>query len=115
IIFVSNWQQHTYNMVLGVPFAESRVIRNGITTTEFKPKDNEGPIRLIYHTTPHRGLELLIPAFIEASKHYDLHLDVFSSFDAYGWGERDQQYEELFNLISEQNNITNHGFQTNEV
>src|SRR5690606_18744262 len=31
IIFVSNWQQHTYNMVLGVPFAESRVIRNGIT------------------------------------------------------------------------------------
>lgn len=115
IVFVSNWQQHMFNMVSGIPFKESLVIPNGIDVAPFTPKDNSGTIKLIYHTTPHRGLALLIPAFEEASKHFDIHLDVFSSFNAYGWGERDEQYKELFDRIDSLPNATNHGFQPNNV
>jgi UDP-glucose:(glucosyl)LPS alpha-1,2-glucosyltransferase len=115
IVFVSNWQQHMYNLVLGVPFSESYVIPNGIEVGEYTHKPKDGPIRLIYHTTPHRGLALLAPAFIEASKHFDLHLDVFSSFEAYGWGERDVPYKPLFDQLESIPNVTVHGFQPNDV
>lgn len=115
IVFVSNWQQHMFNLISGVPFKESLVIPNGIETEQFSNKNTDGPIRLIYHTTPHRGLQLLLPAFEEASKHFDLHLDVFSSFKAYGWEERDEPFKVLFDRIDELPNATNHGFQSNEV
>lgn len=117
IVFVSNWQQHTYNMVLGIPFAESEVIRNGIVIDDQLPESIpiEGPIKLIYHTTPHRGLELLIPAFEELSKYFDVHLDVYSSFNAYGWGDRDAPYEQLFERIKALPNATYNGFQPNDV
>lgn len=114
IVFVSNWQQNMYNLVLGIPFSEGIVIKNGIEVEEFTPKSEDGPIRLIYHTTPHRGLALLLPAFIAASKQFDIHLDVFSSFKIYGWEERDKQYEEVFEGLKDLDNVTLHGFQPNE-
>ena len=48
-----------------------------------KPKDR---INLIYHTTPHRGLNIAVAAMKELAKlHGDkIHLDVYSSFEAYG-------------------------------
>jgi len=116
IFFVSHWQQNAYNMVLGVPFSQSWVIQNGIEV-DYNPieKSMDGPIRMIYHTTPHRGLELLVPAFEEASKHFDIHLDVFSSFNAYGWGDRDQAFQEVFDRLNSLKNVTNHGFQPNSI
>ena len=115
IVFVSNWQQHMYNLVLGVPFSESVVIKNGIEVEPYTPKAEDGPIRLIYHTTPHRGLELLYIAFEAAAKHFDIHLDVFSSFKAYGWEQRDEPYKPLFETMENHPNITMHGFQPNDV
>lgn len=115
IVFVSNWQQHMYNLVLGVPFSQSYVISNGIELETFTPKPIDGPIRLIYHTTPHRGLELLVPAFEAASKHFDIHLNVFSSFKAYGWEERDEPYKPLFEKLEHMDNVVVHGFRSNEV
>lgn len=115
IVFVSNWQQQMFNLVLGIPFSEGVVIPNAVEIPEFHEKPVGGPIRMIYHTTPHRGLELLIPAFKEASKHFNLHLDVFSSFNAYGWGDRDKQYEHLFGEMKELSNVVNHGFKQNDI
>lgn len=115
IVFVSNWQQHTYNMVLGIPFGQSQVIRNGIEVAPYIDKDYSGKIKLIYHTTPHRGLNILIPVFEELNKRHDIHLDVFSSFKAYGWEERDNEYKNLFDKLESLENITYHGFQSNDV
>lgn len=115
IVFVSNWQQHTYNMVLGVPFYKSLVIPNAIEEIPFKPKTTEGPIKLIYHTTPHRGLNILVAVFEHLQKHFDITLDVYSSFKAYGWEERDREFTDVFNRIDANPLITNHGFQPNEV
>jgi UDP-glucose:(glucosyl)LPS alpha-1,2-glucosyltransferase len=116
LVFVSNWQFSTYNLGLGVPYSESLVLKNAIDPIPFadKPKDQ---IRLIYHTTPHRGLQILIPVMEELAKiHGDaIHLDIYSSFEAYGWKERDEPYEDLFERARQHPNMTYHGFQPNHV
>jgi UDP-glucose:(glucosyl)LPS alpha-1,2-glucosyltransferase len=72
-----------------------------------RPKDQ---INIIYHTTPHRGLSILLPIFDSLSKVFDnIHLDLYSSFKLYGWDERDKQFESLFRFADEHPKITNHG------
>jgi glycosyltransferase involved in cell wall biosynthesis len=114
-IFVSNYQLSTYNMALQVPYAQSFVMQNAIDPIELKDK-NKDQIKLIYHTTPHRGLNVAVAAIMElAKKHGDkIHFDVFSSFEAYGWKDRDKEFEDLFNNIKEHPQMTYHGYQPNE-
>ena len=59
LVFVSHWQFTTYNKVLGVPYGESIVLRNAIEPIYAHVKPKDGPIRLIYHTTPQRGLQVI--------------------------------------------------------
>lgn len=124
-VFVSNWQRTTYQVAHGTTYGNSSVIRNGIElfdTTELSNKYQKQfqasykPRKLIYHTTPHRGLEILVPVFLELLKTYpDLTLDVYSSFGIYGWQERDAQYEHFFKICREHPSITYHGWQPNSV
>jgi len=120
LVFVSNWQLSTYNMGLGVPYHNSVVLKNAIDpiTLHKDDKGKEGdPIRVIYHTTPHRGLNLLYAAMNEIAGRLGdkVHLDVYSSFEAYGWKERDKPYEELFQLIKDHPQMTYHGYKPNAV
>jgi len=116
LVFVSNYQFNTYNLAMGVPYSESLVLRNAIEPIPWKPKSLDGKIKLIYHTTPHRGLELLVPTFEFLEKHHDnIHLDVYSSFEAYGWPQRDEPYKQLFERIKFNPNMTYHGYQPNDV
>ena len=116
IVFVSSWQQTVFFMNMGVPYSESTVIRNAIYPIEKAEKPDDGKVRLVYHPTPHRGLEILVPVFVELCKKYDnLHLDVFSSFDLYSRPEANKPYEELFKACDEHPNITYHGTQPNKV
>lgn len=115
LVFVSHYQQATFNMGLNVPYSKGVVLQNAIVPIEphEKPK---GKLNLIYHTTPHRGLELLIPVVEFLAKNgYDFHLDVYSSFKIYGWEQRDEPYKELFDRCRNHPNITYHGYQPNEV
>ena len=97
LVFVSQWQFNSYHLAMGIPYSESLTLRNAIEPIEHKEKSMDDKIRLIYHTTPHRGLELLVPTFEFLQKHHDnIHLDVYSSFEAYGWPQRDEPYLELF-------------------
>ena len=114
-VFVSNYQLSTYNLALQVPYAQSFVMQNAIEPIELKDK-NQDQIKLIYHTTPHRGLNVAVAAIMELAKtHGDkIHFDVFSSFEAYGWKDRDKEFEDLFNNIREHPQMTYHGYQPNE-
>ena len=90
LVFVSNWQMQQYISYYRIPWSKCFVIENAITPIEdeliSKPSEK---INLIYHTTPHRGLEILIPVFEKLSEKYDnIHLDVYSSFKIYGWETR---------------------------
>ena len=115
-VFVSYWQRDQYMMVYGIPYSKCTVIENAIETEfEYTARPTDGPIRFVYHTTPHRGLELLYPIFNGLSKEFDnIHLDVFSSFEIYGWKERDNQYQHLFDLLKNDPKVTYHGAKPNE-
>jgi glycosyltransferase involved in cell wall biosynthesis len=115
LVFVSHYQQSTYNLGLGVPYDKGIVLQNAIVPIEAHDKP-KGTINLIYHTTPHRGLELLVPAAEALANHgIDFHLDVYSSFKIYGWEQRDEPYLELFERIKNHPKMTYHGFQPNSV
>ena len=118
IVFVSNYQLSTYNMGLGLPYDKGLVLKNAIDPMDPKLINKPDPkeqVRLIYHTTPHRGLELLIPSFNWlCERHENIHLDVFSSFEIYGWGYRDEQYKKVIDACKEHQHITYHGFQPHD-
>lgn len=114
-VFVTAWQRDQYIMYFGIPYSKCSVIRNAVEK-RYDPKEKDtSTIRFIYHTTPHRGLDLLYPVFDALSQQYDnIHLDVYSSFHIYGWGERDRPYNELFNKIANHDHMTYHGSVSNE-
>lgn len=114
IVAVSNWQAQLYNIVLGVPLGDMRVIQNGIVPIEPHTKPT-GPVRIIYHTTPHRGLQILVPVFEKLCETFDnIELDIFSSFSIYGWNERDEPYLPLFERAKANPKIRYHGAVSNE-
>jgi len=115
LVFVSNYQMNTYNMAHGVPYQSSIVLQNAIEPIPAKEKKTD-QVRLIYHTTPHRGLNIVVSAVRELAKQHGdyIHLDVFSSFEAYGWPDRDKEFEELFQAIRDHPQMTYHGYQPNE-
>lgn len=121
IVFVSHWQQQAYINYFGIPWSKTVVLKNAVEPSKFETIDKlrekyeqPGQIRLVYHTTPHRGLNILFSVFSELAKKYDIHLDVYSSFEIYGWKERDEEYKELFDMIKQHPQITYHGSKPNE-
>jgi UDP-glucose:(glucosyl)LPS alpha-1,2-glucosyltransferase len=115
-VFVSCWQRDSYIAKFGIPYSKCTVIENAIEPANTVNKSFD-KIRLIYHTTPHRGLELLYPVYEKLSEEVSekLHLDVFSSFEIYGWKERNKIYQPLFDKLSNHSHITYHGTQPNSV
>lgn len=110
-VFVSNWQMQAYVNVYGLPYSKCIVLRNFIDPIEEHEKPNpEEQINLIYHTTPHRGLNILAAVFERlVEKHKNIHLDVYSSFGLYGWESRDKEYKEVFDRLEANPQVTNHG------
>lgn len=115
IVAVSDWQMQMYNMILGVPYKESIVIKNAIMPIQVGKKEFDGTVRIIYHTTPHRGLDLLVPVFEKLTERFDnIVLDVYSSFSIYGWEQRDASYRTLFQRCRDNPKINYHGAISNE-
>lgn len=114
IVCVSHYQALLYQMIPGVPYADMTVLQNAIEPFgAYQPRRSER-IRLIYHTTPDRGLEILVPVFEHlATLHPDIELDVFSSFSIYDWTERDVPYQPLFERCRSHPRIRYHGAQPN--
>jgi glycosyltransferase involved in cell wall biosynthesis len=116
LVFVSNWQMQAYVQHYNIPWSHCIVLQNAIQPLDFdlstKTRDK---IRLIYHTTPHRGLNILVPVFKKLCETHDnIELDVYSSFKIYGWESRDEQYKQLFDDCKNTPNINYHGFVPNE-
>lgn len=117
IVFVSHWQREQFHDKLGLGYDHSLVIENAITPfpDSVLQKPKEGPIRLIYTPTPHRGLEILVPVFEKlVAEGCDIELDVFSSFSLYGWGQRDAHYQALFEQCRSNPRIRYHGARPND-
>ena len=120
LVFVSHWQRQRYVDYYKIPLSRTVVMKNAITPINIENALPAPPVKqttnIIYHTTPHRGLELLYPVFEHLFKtDTSLSLDVYSSFELYGWGERDKQYEQLYAKLNEHPGITYHGAKPNDV
>ena len=117
-VFVSEWQKLAYTQYFGDVFQRSVILRNAIEpfALQKKVKNEDGFIRLIYHTTPHRGLAILLPVFEELYTRHEqkITLDVYSSFSIYGWNDRDKHYEHLFEMCRNHPGCTYHGAVPNE-
>lgn len=116
-VFSSNWQLQDYVTHLGFPRDDKvQVIETPVEPFENHTKDLSGDIRLIYFSTPQRGLALLVPVFEAlAEKYNNIHLDVFSSFKIYGWEESDKQFEPLYGVIRKHPKMTYHGYAPQDV
>jgi glycosyltransferase involved in cell wall biosynthesis len=114
LIFVSNHQMQSFIKKYNIPWDRCIVMLNAIDP--ITPNGvRSGPIRLGYWSTPHRGLQILIPAFEKLQeKHSDIELDVFSSFKLYGWEDRDEPYKELFEACKKNPKINYHGSVSNQ-
>jgi glycosyltransferase involved in cell wall biosynthesis len=114
LVFVSNWQMQAYIQAYNIPWSKCIVLQNAITPIEEHEKPTD-KIRLAYWSTPHRGLNIVVPVFNKLAEQYDnIELDVFSSFDIYGWPERDEPYKDLFQACKDHPKINYHGSVPNE-
>ena len=110
IVFVSYWQMNEFITKLGIPWTDQLcVIENPVEPFELRDKPTD-KINLIYFSTPHRGLDLLVPTFEALANKYDnIHLNVYSSFKLYGWEDADKQFEPLYDKIRNHSQMTYHG------
>lgn len=115
IVFVSNWQAQRVIERFNIPWSKTVVMTNAIEPLERIDSASNDKIEIVYHTTPHRGLNILLPVFDHLCKTYDnLHLNLFSSFKLYGWEDRDKEFETSFKFADEHPKITNWGTQPQE-
>ena len=115
VVFNSNWNFEKHIDYFKIPKDKTIVIKNAIEKINFekKPKDK---ISLIYHTTPWRGLTLLLKVF-KNLKLENVELNVCSSTIIYGkkfdkiLGKK---YEDVFNECKNTKNINYFGFLENK-
>jgi glycosyltransferase involved in cell wall biosynthesis len=108
-VFASHWQMRGYIERYNIPWSKCVVIRNAIEPIELVQKDRS-KIKLTYISTPHRGLNILYPVFNKLAEEYDdIELDVYSSFKLYGWGDRDEQFKDLFEALKAHPKINYNG------
>lgn len=118
IVYCGNWQMNQYQTMLGIPQDQKTcVIDTAINPfSSIQKPDPKEEIRLIYTSTPQRGLNILVPVFKKLCEKYDnIVLDVFSSYKIYGWADGDSKFEELFEECRSHPKINYHGFASNEV
>lgn len=115
-VYVSHWQLEKFRYLFQVPLHNAYVIKNAIEPIEFKEKDRSGKIKLIYTSTPFRGLSILLDV-MEMINRDDIELDVYSSTSVYGSGYEAHYYgvyDDLFNRAKEAKNVNYKGYAQND-
>ena len=116
-VFNSSWNYEKYRYMFDVPTEKCHVIKNGVT--EFPPhkryKKND-TLRLIFHPTPWRGLNVLLAAMQLLEKE-NVELDVYSSCEIYGTQfqrDNDDSYQDLYDQAKQLPNVNYLGYRPND-
>jgi glycosyltransferase involved in cell wall biosynthesis len=120
-IYVSHWQYNKFREVYKIPEYKSFVIKNA--THAFEPVEKKqlmitsDKIKLLYTSTPWRGLAVLIKAIeILNKKREDFEVDIYSSTKIYGSifdeNEKDK-FTALFDKCKNTPNVNYHGYTFN--
>lgn len=111
-IYVSEWQRQRFHRDFDLSLDNSMVLLNAIEPIEYNKRSTD-KIKLIYTSTPWRGLEVLLEAFKLLNRN-DVELDVFSSTVIYGSNFMPNQYDWLFNRCRATKNVNYKGYATNK-
>jgi len=117
-VFNSNWNYEKFRMMFDIPTERSVVIKNGID--EIKPRNlniiGNKKIKIIHHSTPWRGLSVLLGA-MQLVKNTNIQLDVYSSCEVYGQAfkeQNDKNYEALYDQARKLPNVSYIGYKPNK-
>jgi glycosyltransferase involved in cell wall biosynthesis len=116
IIFISHHQMEEYVREYSIPYSHCVIMKHALEPIELQEKPTD-KISLIYTSTPHRGLDILVNVFERLCEEYDnLELKVHSSYNIYAMSERQKNYEEtpLYQRLEVHSKIQNIGFVSNQ-
>lgn len=114
-VYNSHWSHEKYRIVFNTPAHKSIVIKNGIEPFPIHQKP-AGKLKLIYTSTPWRGLDVLLRAFRLLDRD-DVELSVYSSTIIYGtefYKQTQNKWEPLFDAARSMKNVHYMGYATNE-
>ena len=114
-VYVSHWNYEKFRNVYNIPEHKSIVIKNATNSFINNQKDRTKKLKLIYTSTPWRGLHVLLDAFSLLNRD-DVELDIFSSSIIYGTGFNStygDQYKPLYNRAREMKNVNYMGYSSN--
>tara|TARA_B110000027_G_scaffold27760_1_gene30389 strand:+ start:3478 stop:6096 length:2619 start_codon:yes stop_codon:yes gene_type:complete len=117
-VFVSNYQYNEFINYRNINKKKCYVIKNPIIPIPYHIKNND-VCNIIYHSTPHRGLDILITVFeklipLFINNNINVHLSVYSSFDLYNRSDLNIHFNEIFDKIKNNpcmtyyKNVSNH-------
>lgn len=104
IVCVSDWHRHYFLSRHNVPGRKVRVIENGLDPLEFVDVPGEKKNRVVYASSPMRGLEILLdvwPAILERVADAELHIYYgFDDWTKLGGGLKAHNLEEMVKQMS---------------
>jgi glycosyltransferase involved in cell wall biosynthesis len=117
-VFNSHWCYEKFRMMFDIPTHKCLVIKNAIDKIEPRKLDytKGDPVKLIYTSTPWRGLNVLLAA-MQLVTNKSVHLDVYSSTQVYGdqfKKANDDKFKELYNQAKALKNVSYIGYKPNE-
>ena len=115
LVFVSHWQHDQFRRHFPIPGHKCHVIRNATepVMVHEKPK---GKIRLIYTSTPWRGLKFLVEAWEKIARS-DVELIVYSGTKIYGeefHKREDPKFQPLYRRLRSLPGVTHIDYAPNE-
>lgn len=117
IVHNSDWQRIMYQAYLRVPWEKQHVLKNAIipSNVDLLSKCRPEKVKIIYSSTPQRGLNILYSVFDELYKDdKSIELNVYSSFDIYGHHSRNIPFLPLFEKCKEHPGINYYGSVTHD-
>ena len=116
-VFNSHWCAEKYRMFFKLPTDKCTVIKNAIEHfPERKIYKKGDPIKLIFHPTPWRGLNVMLGA-MQLIKNKNVTLDVYSSTEVYGTSFKkanDKIYQPLYKQAKKLPNVNYIGYKPNQ-
>ena len=118
IIFNSHWSYNQFRIHFQIPEYKTRVIQNFTPPFPHPLKKDNSKIKLIYTSTPWRGLAILMRTVeMLNEKRKDFEVDIYSSTLLYGsefYKVHEKKYQSLFDKCKEIPNINYKGYANNE-
>ena len=117
-IYVSHWQYNRFREIYKIPEYKSFVIKNATHAFDTVEKQKDNKIKLLYTSTPWRGLAVLIKSIEILNKtREDFEVDIYSSTKIYGSkfdeNEKDK-FEVLFDKCKNTPNVNYLGYADND-